>query len=119
MYNKESTRLLWFCGRGEGRGHGFSKFSKGTSLARFADPFNSTIYNYSYIAMRAATTKIPHLLYEKGLLKTPNKMCGLIYNWWFICWEWEKNSEIYENAKAKTKEKIPRLVALLSPRLQK
>ena len=30
MYNKESTRLLSFCGGGEGSGHAFSKFSKGT-----------------------------------------------------------------------------------------
>ena len=46
-------------------------------------------------------------------------MCDFIYNWWFIWWEWEKNPEIYKNTKAKTKEKIPRLVALLSSRLQK
>ena len=26
MYNKESTRLLWFCGGGEGSGHAFCKF---------------------------------------------------------------------------------------------
>ena len=57
--------------------------------------------------MRAATTKIPHLLYEKGLFKTLHEMCDFIYNWWFIWWEWEKNPEIYKNMKAKTKEKIP------------
>ena len=34
--------------------------------------------------MRAATTKIPHLLYEKDLLKTPNGMYNFIYKWWFI-----------------------------------
>ena len=61
--------------------------------------------------MRAATTKIPHLLDEKDLLKTPKVMYDF-YNLWFIyneCiwWGWEKKPEIY---KAKTKEKIPRLV---------
>ena len=34
--------------------------------------------------MRAATTKITHLLYEKGLLKTPNTMYDFIYNLSFI-----------------------------------
>ena len=34
--------------------------------------------------MRAATTKIPHFLYEKDLLKTPYGMNDFIYNWWFI-----------------------------------
>ena len=34
--------------------------------------------------MRAATTKIPHLLYEKDLLKTPKAMNDFIYNLWFI-----------------------------------
>ena len=42
-------------------------------------------------------------------------MSDLIHNWWFIWWEWEKNPEIYKNTKTKTKEKIPRLVALPSP----
>ena len=46
--------------------------SKGNLLATFADPFNSTIYNHSSIAIHSATTKIPHLLYEKDLPKTPN-----------------------------------------------
>ena len=68
--------------------------------------------------MRAATTKIPHLLYEKGLLKTPNEMCDFIYNLWFIyneCiwWEWEKNPEMYKNRKQG--KKIPCLVALPYP----
>ena len=30
--------------------------------------------------MRAATTKITHLLFEKDLLKTLNEMCDFIYN---------------------------------------
>ena len=66
--------------------------------------------------MRAATTKIPHLLSEKDLLKTPKVMYDL-----FTMHEYDgdgrrNNSEIY---KTKTKEKIPRLVALPSPRLRK
>ena len=36
------------------------------------------------MAMCAATTKIPHLLYEKDLLKTPNVIYDFIYNLWFI-----------------------------------
>ncbi len=38
---------------------------------------NSKIYNHSYITMRTATTKIPHLLYEKYLLKNPEWNVGL------------------------------------------
>ena len=55
--------------------------------------------------MRAATTKIPHLLYEKGLLKIPNEMCDFIKNWWFIWWEQEKTPEIYKNTKSENKGK--------------
>ena len=58
--------------------------------------------------MRAATTKIPHLLYEKSLLKTPNVMYDFIYSLWFIyneCiwWGWEKKPK---KRKDETKEKI-------------
>ena len=67
----ESSRLLWFCGGGEGSVHVVSRCSKGAWLATFADPFNNTIYRQSSIAMRAAITKIPHLLCEKTYLKTP------------------------------------------------
>ena len=69
--------------------------------------------------MRAATIKIPHLLYEKDLLKTPKIMYDFIYNLWFMNvydGDGRKTRNIY---KAKTKEKIPRLVALPSPRLRK
>ena len=109
-------------GGGEGNGLVLTMYSKGTLLATFADPFNSTVYNHSSIAMHAATTKIPHFLYEKGLFKTPNEMRDFICNLWFIyneCiwWEWEKKPRNLQ--KAKTKEKIPRLVALPSPRLRK
>ena len=46
-------------------------------------------------------------------------MCDFIYNWWVIWWEWEKTPIYTKIQKAKIKEKIPRLVALPSPRLQK
>ena len=87
---------------GKGSGVALTRNSKGTQLATFADPFNSTIYIHSSIAMRAATTKIPHLLYEKDLLKTPKVMYDFIYSLWFIYneyiwWEWEKNPEICTN----------------------
>ena len=65
--------------------------------------------------MRAATTKIPHLLYEKDLLKTPKVMYDFIYNLTFIYnesiwWGWEKKPK---HEKYETKEKdFPRLVAL-------
>ena len=55
--------------------------------------------------MRAATTKIPHLLYEKGLLKTPNEMYDFIYNWWLMWWEWEKNPEIYKKIQKRKQRK--------------
>ena len=58
-----------FCGGGEGSGHAVSKNTMGTWLTTFADPFNSTIYIQSSINVRAATTKIPHLLCEKTYLK--------------------------------------------------
>ena len=54
--------------------------TKGTKLATIADPFNSIIYNHSSIAIHAATTKIPHLLYEKDLLKTLNVMYDFIHH---------------------------------------
>ena len=74
------TRPCNFVGvQGEGNGHAVSKDTMGTLLATFTDPFNSTIYNHSLITMRTATTKIPHLLYEKDLLKAPNGMCYFIY----------------------------------------
>ena len=68
--------------------------------------------------MRAAITKIAHLLYEKGLLKIPKVMNDFIYNLWFIYnesiwWEWgEKN----QNERDETKEKdFARLVPLHPP----
>ena len=63
----------------DGSGHAVPKDTMGTELGTFADIFNCTIYNHSSITMRAATTKIPHLLYEKDLLKTPNGMYDFIY----------------------------------------
>ena len=65
--------------------------------------------------MRAAITKIPHLLYEKGLLKTPKVMYDFIYNLWFIyneCiwWGWEKKPEKRNEGKD-----FHPLVALPSP----
>ena len=68
--------------------------------------------------MRWAATRIPHLLYEKDLLQTPKVMYDFIYNLWFIyneCiwWVWEEKPR--NICKAKTKEKIPRSVALPSP----
>ena len=78
--NIKKAEGLEVLGGGEGSGFALTIYSKGTYLATFADPFNSTIYNHSSIIMRAATTKIPHLLYEKDLLKTPIEMCDFIYN---------------------------------------
>ena len=65
--------------------------------------------------MRAATTKIPHLLYEKDLLKTPKVMYD-VFTMHVYDGDGRKNPEIY---RTKTKKKIPRLVALPSSRLRK
>ena len=66
--------------------------------------------------MHAATTKIPHLLYEKVLLKT-RKWCMILFTIFvflqWIWWEWEKKTrKIYIHEK---QGKIPRLVTLPSP----
>ena len=66
--------------------------------------------------MRAAITKIPHLLYEEVLLKIPRFMNDFIYMYDLFTMNvmgmGEKPRNIYKN-----KGKIPRLVALPSPRL--
>ena len=85
------TRPCGFEGMGKERSC-YSICSKGTLLATFADPFNSTIHNHSSIVICAATTKMPHLLYEEALLET-RKWCmilfyNMIYLQW-IWWEWE------------------------------
>ena len=59
--------------------------------------------------MRAATTKIPHLLYEKDLLKKPEYnvwfyLKFMIYLQWKSWWEWEKKLK-YNKTKSETKEK--------------
>ena len=69
--------------------------------------------------MRAAVTKIPHLLYEENLLKTQRWYMIFIYKIWFMYNEMmgmgEKNPEkLYIQEKQR---KIPRLVSLPSPRL--
>ena len=60
--------------------------------------------------MRAATTKIPHLPYEKGLLKTPNVVYDFIYNLWFTMNVYNGDGRGKKNKKKKrkdeTKEKI-------------
>ena len=67
-----------FYGGGKGSGHASSICSKGALLATFADPFNNTIYRMSSIFMRAATTKIPHLLCENTYLK-PQMECVILF----------------------------------------
>ena len=68
--------------------------------------------------MRAATTKIPHLLNEKDLLKTLDVMYDFIYNFWFIYNELcmmgmgEKPRNVQ---KAKDKEKFPVWLPSQSP----
>ena len=59
--------------------------------------------------MRAATTKIPHLLYEKDLLKTPSTMHDFIYNLWFFTMKVNDGDgrENSETKKEETKEKFP------------
>ena len=52
--------------------------------------------------MRSATTKIPHLLYEKTYLKPPMECVILftiddLFTKDVIWWGWEKNPEIYQN----------------------
>ena len=69
--------------------------------------------------MRAAVTKIPHLLYEENLLKTQKWYMIFIYKIWFMYNEMmgmgEKTPEkLYIQEK---QGKIPRLVSLPSPRL--
>ena len=66
--------------------------------------------------MRAAVTKIPHLLYEEDLLKT-RMWCMILFTIWFMYNGYDGNGRekprkvyIHEN-----KEKIPRLVDLPSP----
>ena len=86
-------------------------YSKETELATFADPFSSTIYNNSSIAICAAITKIPHLLYEEVLLKIPRLENDFIYKYDLFTMNvigmGEKPRNIYKN-----KGKIPRLVAI-------
>ena len=66
--------------------------------------------------MRAAITKIPHLLYEEVLLKIPRLMNDFIYKYDLFTMNvmgmGEKPRNIYKN-----KGKIPRLVTLPSSRL--
>ena len=66
--------------------------------------------------MRAAITKIPHLLYEEVLLKIPRLMNDFIYKYDLFTMNvmgmGEKTRNIYKN-----KGKIPRLVTFPSPRL--
>ena len=62
--------------------------------------------------MHAATTKIPHLLYEKDLLKT-RKWCMVFYNGYDGNGR-EKPRKVYIH---ENKEKIPRLLTLPTPRL--
>ena len=80
----KKAQSLKVLGGGNGSGHALTKKSKGTELATFADPFNSTIYNHSSFIMRAAVTKIPHLLYEEDLLKTRKWYMIFIYKIWFM-----------------------------------
>ena len=69
FYNKEGSRPWSFVGGGKGAVMLFLYILRETQIATFADPSNSTIYRQSYITMRAASTKIPHLLCEKTYLK--------------------------------------------------
>ena len=116
VYNTKKAQGLEVWWGGKGNGLALTIYSKGAWLATFADPFNSTIYNHSSIAMRAATTKIPHLLYEKETyLKAPKVMNDFIYDLFTMT--------LYDGIRRKTpkyiqcenKGKIPRLVALPSP----
>ena len=69
---------------GEGKGAVFvlSKISKGNLASHIRRPIQQyNIYNHSSIAICAATTKIPHLLYEEVLLKTPRLMNDFIYKY--------------------------------------
>ena len=70
--------------------------------------------------MRAAVTKIPHLLYEENLLKTQMwYMIFYLQNMVYVQWydgNGRKKPEKYIYKK-KNKEKIPHLVSLPSPRL--
>ena len=77
---------------------------------------SSTIYNHSSIAICAAITKIPHVLYEEVLLKIPRLMNDFIYKYDLFAMNvmgmGENPRNIYKN-----KGNIPRLVALPSRRL--
>ena len=110
-------KALKFWGRGRMQSF-FSIYSKETKLATFADPFSSTIYNHSSIAICAAITKIPHLLYEEVLLKIPGLMNDFIYKYDLFTMNvmgmGEKALKYIQN-----KGKIPRLVALPSPPVYK
>ena len=73
--------------------------------------------------MRAATTKIPHLLCEKTYLK-PQVQCVILFTidnlftrMLYMMGVGEKTRNTKE--KTKNKEQIPRLVTLPSPRLRK
>ncbi len=93
MWYKKARGLMVF-GGGEGSRLALTIFSKWTELATFADPFNNTIYNHSSITMHAATTKIPHFLYEKVLLKT-REWCIILFTMYdFLQW---KKTYIHSN----------------------
>ncbi len=68
--------------------------------------------------MHAATTKIPHLLYEENLLKTQRWYMIFIYKIWFMYNDMmgmgEKKPEKYIYTKIRKKF---RLITLPSPRL--
>ena len=109
-----SLKILW--GRGK-KWSCISIYSKGTELAAFADPFNSTIYRQSSITNQTANTKIPHLLCGKTYLKPRMEWMILftIYGLFRKMWYDGDGRKTPKYTKDEIKEKIPRLVALPSP----
>ena len=66
-----------FLGGGEGSGHAFLYVLRdlASHIRRPIQQYN--IYNHPSVTICAAITKIPHVLYERSLLKTRK--------WWMIC----------------------------------
>ena len=102
-------------GEGEGSGHALTVCSKGTLLATFANPFIST--NHLSIIMRAATTKMLHLFYEKSLLKTLNEMCDFFLQLMIYMMGMGEKPRNIQKYKNENKGKIPSLVALPSTKM--
>ena len=71
-----------FGGEGKGAVFALTKISKGNLASHIRRPIQQyNIYNHLSIAICSATTKIPYLLYEEVLLKTPRLMNDFIYKY--------------------------------------